>query len=192
VLRLGLSDSTPRSESRWRALFWPTIRNEADFDQITQQGFWICTLVAALAFVLTAITGPLALGAFEALFFFLAGVGVRERSRFAGVAAFAAYLLSALVLQRYTGNGFGIVRIIFLALLFANVRGTWLSKRWETDTELSARPTRLNQTIADKLSDQLPSVLWPKARYVFYVLSAIELSLLVLSLFAPRPAGKAT
>ena len=192
MLRLGLSDSTPRSESRWRALFWPTIRNEADFDQITQQGFWICTLVASLTFVLSAITGPLALGAFEAVFFFLAGVGVRERSRFAGVAAFVAYLLSALVLQRYTGNGFGIVRIIFLALLFANVRGTWLSKRWERDTELSVRPTRLNQTIADKLSDQLPSVLWPKARYVFYALSAIELSLLVLSLFAPRPTGRAT
>jgi hypothetical protein len=101
---LGLSESTPRTESRWRALFWPTIRNEGDFDYITQQGFWICFLVAAVSLVFSLFNGSFLLQLFESLFFFLAGVGVRQRSRVAGIAAFSAYLLSALVVQRYTGT----------------------------------------------------------------------------------------
>ncbi|QOY88701.1 hypothetical protein [Paludibaculum fermentans] len=184
---LGLSDSTPRTESRWRALFWPTIRNVGDLDYITRQGLWICYIVAAVNAVLSAFAGfPLA-GAFECLFYFLAGVGVRQRDRFAGIAAFAGYLLSGFVLQRYSGNGFGVVRIIFLALLFANIRGNWLSARWASEEQLEFPPMRLNQTLADKMADQLPVWLWPKIRIVFYVIATLELLFLLLALFAPLP-----
>jgi len=185
---LGLSPSTPRSEGRLRALFWPTIRNEADFDYITQQGFWVCAVVAFLTLLVSGLTGLLALGAFEALFFFLAGMGVRERSRTAGVAAFAAYLLSALVMQRFQGNGFGVVRIILLALLLANIRGLWLSKRWEASAGLSAPPARLHDTIADKLANSLPPLLWPRLRYLFYVLAFVEIAALLWSLVVPLPS----
>jgi hypothetical protein len=183
---LGLSDSTPRTESRWRALFWPTIRNEADCDYITRQGFWICSIVAVVTIVFSAFTGSIVDGAFEGVFFFLAGIGVRERSRVAAIAAFSAYLLSALVLQRYTGAGFSIVRIIFLALLFANIRGNWLSARWEKDAQADLVGMRLNETIGDKFTDQLPALVWPKARFLFYVLAGLEIGLLFFSLFAPR------
>ncbi len=186
---LGLSDSTPRTESRWRALLWPTIHNEGDFDYVTTQGFWICSIVAALTLALSAFNGSLALGAFDSAFFFLAGIGVRQRSRVAAISAFSSYLLSALVLQRFTGNGFGIVRIIFLALLFANIRGNWLSARWVIDPQSAVPLTRLNQTLGDKLSDQLPMFLWPKVRFVFYVIATLEIGLLLWSLFAPRAGG---
>jgi hypothetical protein len=186
---LGLSDSTPRTESRWRALFWPTIRNEGDFDYITTQGFWICFIVAVVTVVFTTIAGSLLAGAFEGMFFFLAGVGVRQRSRVAAIAAFTAYLLSALVMQRLTGNGFNVMRIVFLALLFANIRGNWLSARWASEQEPAAPSTRLNETIGDKLADQLPAWLWPKARIVFYVLAGLEIALLTLSLFSPLSQG---
>jgi hypothetical protein len=182
---LGLSDSTPRTESRWRALLWPTIRNEGDFDYITAQGLWICFVVAVFALLFSALGGSPGMGVFEATFFFLAGLGVRQRSRVAAVTAFSAYLLSALVLQRYTGNGFGILRIIFLALLFSNIRGNWLSARWAKDQQATP-PVRLNQTLGDKLSDQLPMLLWPKVRFLFYALAGIEIALLLVSLFAPR------
>jgi hypothetical protein len=171
-------------------LFWPTIRNEVDFDHVTTQGFWICFVVAALTLALSPFSGGSVFwGVFEGGFYFLAGIGVRQRSRVAAVTAFSAYLLSALVLQRYTGNGFGILRIIFLALLFANIRGNWLSARWVTDPGSVASPARLNQTVGDKLSDQLPMFLWPKLRFVFYVLASVEVGLLVLSLLAPRAGG---
>lgn len=126
-------------------------------------------------------------GLFEASFFVLAGIGVRERSRAAAIIAFSAYLLSAAVLQRYTGNGFGIVRIIFLALLFANIRGNILSSRWAKDPSSDLPSSiRLNQTFMDKLVDQMPALIWPKARVVFYIFALIELSLLLIGLFAPR------
>src|SRR5215813_6725365 len=122
---LGLSDSTPRTESRWRALFWPTIRNDTDFDYITTQGFWICFVLAVMTILFGVIIGTPFMALFEGVYLFLAGIGVRQRSRTAAICAFSSYLLSALVMQRYTGNGFGIIRIIFLALLLANIRGNW-------------------------------------------------------------------
>jgi hypothetical protein len=159
---LGLSDSTPRTESRWRALLWPTIRNEGDFDYITRQGFWICTVVAAVTIVFAAFTGSLIGGLFDGGFFFLAGLGVRKRSRIAAIAAFTVYLLGSFAVLQYSGGGGGIVRIVFLALLFANIRGNWLSARWEKDAQVALAPIAPNPTIGDRLVDQLPTFLWPR------------------------------
>jgi hypothetical protein len=183
---LGLSESTPRTESRWRALFWPTIRNEGDFDYITRQGFWVCAIVAAVTVVVGAFTNSFFGSLFDGAFFFLAGLGVRKRSRVAAISAFTVYLLSGFVLQRYAGNGFGIARIIFLALLFANIRGNWLSARWKKELDVAILPVSTNRSLGDRLADQLPTFLWPKTRFVFYVLAAVELAALSYSLFAPR------
>lgn len=183
---LGLSESTPRTESRWRALLWPTIRNEWDLDYVTRQGFWICFLVSALTLVFGLIRGDVAGSLFEWAFYLLAAMGIRERSRAAGIAAFTAYLLGALVLQRYTGNGFGILRIVFLALLLSNIRGNWQSATWPRDPE-AAPPDRMNDTLGDKLADQLPLVVWPKGRFLFYVLAPMEVAFGLVALFMPRP-----
>ena len=182
---LGLSDSTPRTENRLRALLWPTIRNDVDFDYVTTQGFWICFLVAVFTIIWSAMSGSWISGLFEAGFYFLAAMGVRQQSRVAACAAFSAYLMSALVMQRYNGGGFSVITIIFLALLFANVRGSWVSAHWSASQREYTVP-RLSQTLGDKLSDQLPSFVWPKLRVLFYILAAIEITLLAVALFAPR------
>jgi hypothetical protein len=184
---LGLSDSTPRTESRLKSLFWPTIHNEGDVDYLTQQGFWICLLVALFTLVTNCFAGSVLSGIFEFIFFFLGGIGIRERSRFAAFSVFAAYLLSTLVLQRYTGQGFGVIRMIFLALLLANIRGMLISARWPKTDSLDARALRLNETLGDKLSDTLPSFLWPKTRLILYLFAAIEIVLLLIASFAPLP-----
>jgi hypothetical protein len=36
---LGLSDSTPRTESRLKSLFWPTIQTGSDVDYLGAQGY---------------------------------------------------------------------------------------------------------------------------------------------------------
>jgi hypothetical protein len=181
---LGLSDSTPKTEARFKNLFWPSIRNEVDVDYLGRQGFWVCFIVAAVTLTSNLFTGFFMAVIFESLFFFLAGVGVRSRSRFAAVVVFSAYLLSTLVLQRITGNGFGILRIVFLALLLANIRSTWLSAMWRHATE--PPPLPLGKTILDKLSDRLPLYLWPKTKWVLYVLAVLENAALVIALFQPR------
>ena len=187
---LGLSDSTPRTESRLKALFWPTIRNEGDLDYVTQQGFWICTIIGAFSLgagiLLRGVFGAFAIA--EGLFYYLAGNGVRMRSRAAAVLAFSAYLLGGIVMQLRTGSGFGVLRIIFLALLAANVRGIWLSASWTRDP--SEPPlVRLSDTWRDQLADQWPQRLWPKAKALFFALAAIELLSLALDLFPIVPAG---
>ncbi|HEV2688810.1 MAG TPA: hypothetical protein VGV35_09655 [Bryobacteraceae bacterium] len=182
---LGISDSTPRQENRLKSLFWPSIRHETDVDYVSSQGFWLCFIVAITTLVFETLQGSLFAGLFESLFFFLGGVGVRARSRFAAVTVFVAYLLSGLVLQRSTGGGFGILRIVALALLLANVRGTWLSASWRREAT-EPPPVPLNETFWDKLSDRLPIVLWPKTRWLFYVLAVLENVLLMVALFAPR------
>jgi hypothetical protein len=182
---LGISDSTPRTESRLKSLFWPTIRHETDVDYISQQGFWICILAAAGTLVVDLLQGSLVAGLFEAIFFLLGGVGVRARSRFAAVTVFLASLLSSLVLQRLTGSGFSIPRIIVLALLLANVRAIWLSAMWR-GSATEPPPVPLNETFLDKLSDRLPIYLWPKTKWLFYVFAVVENVLLFVVLFAPR------
>jgi hypothetical protein len=187
---LGLSDSTPKTEGRLKSLFWPTIRNEVDLDVVTTQGFWICALVGAFTLVFALMSrGALAktVGVLEAAFYFLAGLGARMRSRMAAGAAFAAYLLGGIVLQKYTGQGFGIPRLIFLALLLANVRGIWLSATWIVAVREES-PVRLNETWRDKLSDQLPTLVWPKAKFLFYVVALVEFAVLLLELFPLVPA----
>src|SRR5215467_13878026 len=118
---LGLSESTPRTESRLKSLLWPTIRNQWDLDYVTIQGFWICTLVGAMTFVFGFFSGSGIFGLLDFAFYLLAGCGVRRRSRAAAAIALALYTLSGFALQVTTNQGFSIMRIIFIAVLLANV-----------------------------------------------------------------------
>jgi hypothetical protein len=56
---LNLSESTPRSESRLKALFWPTIQTGTDVDYLGSQGYWVCTLVAVVSLVFLVVAGQL-------------------------------------------------------------------------------------------------------------------------------------
>jgi len=183
---LGLSDTAARPGGRLRALFWPTIRDEADFDSVTTQGFWVCFVVAVVTIGFGAFTGSPFSGLLEGVFYFLAAVGVRKGSRMAGIVAFTAYLLGRFVMQRYTGNGFGVMSVIFLALLGANIRGSWLCARWAKEKRFTGFPPRLNQTLGEQLSGQFPELLWPQTRHIFYGLAGLEVAMLLMALFAPR------
>jgi hypothetical protein len=90
---LGLADSTPQPESRAKVLFWPAVRNETDVDHVTRQGFWICFVIAFVTLCVGFLLGTAAffLYAFQAVFFFLSGIGIRMRSVFAASAAFIIY-----------------------------------------------------------------------------------------------------
>jgi hypothetical protein len=180
----GLADSTPKQDSRLKSLFWPTIRTRVDLDTVTTQGFWICTLVGCVTLAVSFVTGNamvILLSAFGAAFYVLAGFGVRMQSRVAATAAFAMYLLDGVAMQVQTGQGFGVMRLIFLALLLANVRGIWLSTSFQP-SESDPPPVRLNENWRDKLADQWPAAIWPWGRYVFYVLAALGLGLVLLGI----------
>lgn len=164
---LNLSGSSPRTESRLKSLFWPEIENGSDVDYLGAQGYWVCTLVAVVSVVVLAMSGKPVAGVAVLLFYYLGGVGVRERSRYAAAAVFAMYLLDTFG----SPGAPGVVRILFAALLLSNLRATWIASRWKPDAEESFLPPRLNESWADKFRDTFPAWLWPKTRIVYYIFS---------------------
>ena len=184
---LGLSPTTPRTENRLKALFWPTIRNDSDFDYITEQGFWICWIIAAITACFALILGNFWYSLIDVVFYLLAGLGVRQRSVTASIAAFLTYLLSTAVVMKISGRGPGFTGLIILSLLLANIRGIWLSSRWKNLGIEAPTSIRLSESFADKLSDQLPQWLWPKIKWLFFVLAVLELAVLLIALLRPVP-----
>jgi len=159
---LELSDSAPRTEGRLKSLFWPSIQSADDVDYLGTQGFWICTLVAVLSFVLSLFSGHEVIGMLVLLFFYLGGVGVREHSPFAAAAVLALYVVDTVVV------GPSVVRLMLAAVLFSNPRATWIASGWNPATNEAGSPPRLAETWSDKFTDSIPMWLWPKVRVVFY------------------------
>jgi len=162
---LGLSDSTQRSDGRLKSLLWPSIQTGSDVDYLGAQGYWVCTLVAVISFGFFLIGGQPVTGSAIFLFYYLGGVGVRERDRYAAAVVFVMYLLDTLISP-------GVLRILFSALLLSNLRATWIAASWKPWSEEAILPPRLNETFMDKLADQFPQWLWPKFRIVYYIFSA--------------------
>jgi hypothetical protein len=163
---LGLSDSPPRSESRLKALFWPSIETGTDVDYLGTQGYWVCTLVAVGSCILLFVAGQPIAAILVLIFYYLGGVGVRQRSRYAAVVVFLLFLADAIL------SHMNVARVLFAALLLSNLRATWISAEWKPGSEEAALPPRLSDTWSDKFADQLPEWLWPKVRIIYYVFSA--------------------
>jgi hypothetical protein len=174
---LGLSDSTPKPENRLKSLFWPDIRHEYDADHISTQGFWVCWIIAGFTLVFgLALTGQI-LVVIDVVYFLMAGMGIRQHSKFAAVAAVVNYFLASLLV------GFRMLSVFFLALLIANVRATWLSVRWRANNP-EPPPVPLEQTFLDRVSSRLPRLFWPALRWLFYPLAILEALAALGTLFA--------
>lgn len=173
---LGLSDSAPRTESRLKSLFWPSIQSANDLDYLGAQGYWVCAVIAVLSFVVLAFAGKALIGLFVLLFYYLSGVGVRERSLYAAACVFVVYVGDTL----FTGPS--IVRVLLAALLLSNLRATWIAAQWKPDSEEAVLPPRWGDTWTDKFADKLPTWLWPKVRILYYILSVCYLLLFAIGL----------
>jgi hypothetical protein len=173
---LDLSGSESRSEGRLKSLFWPSIRTGSDLDYLGAQGFWVCTVVAVVSLVFSIFSGEPLFGAFVFLFYFLGGVGVRERSQYAAAVIFLAYVANAIT------SGLGVVSVLIAALLLSNLRATWMASDWSPNSDEAILPPRFGETWSDKLADQLPMWLWPKVRILYYVFSACFLLLVAAEL----------
>jgi hypothetical protein len=174
---LGLSTSTPRTEGRLKSIFWPSIQNQTDIDYLGRQGFWLCLIPACESLVFAVIyrrfppVRLVFLGYF--LFYASAAIGIRERDRFAASAAFLVFLLSLIDYLRISAAGAsrgvfdfgGVLNYFIAALLLANVRATWVAAASLSGADYTSE--RLNETMIDKFSDQMPALVWPVLRFVF-------------------------
>lgn len=176
---LGLADSSTRSESRLKSLFWPSIQSGADVDYLGAQGYWVCTGVAVISLAMIGPSQPL-LALALLLFFHFGGVGVRERDLFAAAILFAYYAIDTLFMVYLVpfGSPSWILRVAITALLLSNLRATWIASKWEPTSEQAALPPRFGETLSDKFADLWPAWVWPKVR-IFYYIFALGLLLLV-------------
>lgn len=173
---LGLSDSTGRTESRLKSLFWPSIQTGTDVDYLGTQGYWVCAVVAILSFAFLVASGHMIGGIFTLPFYYVGGVGVRERSRYAAAVVVLMYAADTLL------SGLGVVRVMIGAVLLSNLRATWIASRWKPESEEAILPPRLGGTWGGKLADRLPMWLWPKVRIAYYVFSACFLAIVAAGL----------
>jgi hypothetical protein len=170
---LGLSDSTPRTEGRLKSLFWPSIQSGADVDYLAVQGFWVCTIVGLMSFVFLFARQPI-VATLVFLLFHLGGIGVREHNPFAAGVVLVYYvvdLLASFVLLLFSSPGISVVKVIIIALLFSNLRATWIASGWMPDSEEAALPPRMGDTFFDKFADKWPAFIWPKVKIIYYIYS---------------------
>jgi hypothetical protein len=184
---LGLSDSTAQSESRLKSLFWPSIQSANDVDYLGSQGHWVCVTVGLWTCLVTALQGHWIAGVFSLLFYYVGGMGVRERSRYAASVILAFFVMDviagiAMAGPVAIGSASGVIRVIILGLLVSNLRATWIVSRWKPDSPEAALPPRFNATWGEKIGDQLPMRVWPKIRILYYIFSGCYLLLVVLGL----------
>src|SRR5260370_24665529 len=147
---LGLSDSMPRSESRIKSLLWPSIQSSSDVNYLGAQGYWVCSVIAVLSLAVLVISGHAFLGGFVFLVFYLGGVGVRERSRYAAGCLLVLYVMDMLV------SGPSIIKGLFAALLLSNFRAIWIASHWRPDSEEAVPAPRGVENWSRKFADQRP------------------------------------
>ena len=183
---LGLSDSTTRSESRLKSLFWPSIQSGVDVDYLAVQGFWVCTIVGGMSFAsLAFFAGQPITGLTVFLLFHFGGIGVREHNPFAAAVMLVYYLLdfmASFLFSLLNSPGISVIKVIIIALLFSNLRATWIAGNWKTDSEEAALPPRFSETFFDKFADKWPAFIWPKVKVIYYIFSFGYLVLTVAGL----------
>lgn len=182
---LGLSDSTTRTESRLKSLFWPSIQSGSDVDYLAVQGFWVCTIVGLLSFVFLFMAGQPISAFLILILFHFGGVGVREHNPFAAAIVLIYYLVdffASMIFLFLNSPGIGVVRVIVIALLFSNLRATWIADHWKPESEEAALPPRFSETFFDKFVDRCPAFIWPKVKIVYYIFSFVYLALIVAGL----------
>jgi hypothetical protein len=172
---LGLSEGTPKSEGFFRRLIWPRIEDAVDADQASRSAFWICMVIAAFTALLAVAAGPAALIA--TVIYFMAGMGVREKSLMAGVTAFLAYLIDLVAVP-------SVPKFLLLALLFTGIRAAlWARRNPEAMREFQALP-RLQPSWSETLADVWPPKLWRWMQPIYLLLVILFLTLMVLGLLS--------
>jgi len=172
---LGLSDPVEKQDNLFRRIFWPG-DGACDVDALGQRGFWLCAAVGIISFAVYFAHGQWLLAVLTFAFFWLGGVGVREHSTAAAIIVAVAYLLN-LTASLIAGAFPGVIAIAAVVLLIANIRGTQIAARWAKTGDPEVFPERMRETWRDRLVDQMPALIWPKTRVVFFGVAAIYLLL---------------
>jgi len=123
---LGLSDSTPKTSSRLRDLFWPDLSVDTSAESACDTASYACFAIAGVTTVFAFFTSLWSI--VDAVLFLLIGFGLRKKWRMAAIAGFVLYVLET-VAGMVAGHPPGILTILILAILFNSVRASFAYRR---------------------------------------------------------------
>jgi len=177
---LGLDGTEVKDDNLFQRLFWPS-DHAGETDYLGKQGFWVCWAVAAISLLVLTLQGNLWVALLQFSFFALGGIGVREHDVPAAVLVATGYWINQ-IYGVFMGQFPGLIGLACGILLIANIRGTFIAKRWATYGDPEAFPERMNTTLIEQFSDRMPMVVWPKTRILFYCISGIYMLLVFFGL----------
>lgn len=166
---LGLSDSTPKSEGRLRALLWPTIGSDVAAATVGQNAMYACVGVGAVTIALVLLRITPVSGLLDAALFLMLGIGVRQFSIAASILALLLYVANVVmsIAHGVIGPG-GVVAVIITSLFISSVRAASFMRRQKGASQINnwAR-------------------IWKWSRPVVFTLCGIILLLVTVSFFIP-------
>lgn len=150
---------------------------------------WICLVLtfvsSGFSFPTVSYSGGYSidnyLGSAVFLFYFIGALGVRQASVAASASMLAAYVLGTVIYFWISPFHFSFLRLIGCALLLTTLRAAILITKWRKDPLLSEdteyAADRLSLTWRDRIANQMPTKVWPWARFLFYIIAAILIPL---------------
>ena len=127
---LGLSDSTPKTEGRFRALFWPTIDSDIAAETAVRNAMYATWGISAVTCLLILTGAVQAYGLIEVALFLALGIGIRQFSVAASALALLLYLADVGASLRQGQMGLGIVTVIVIGLFLSAFRASLFMYRW--------------------------------------------------------------
>jgi hypothetical protein len=115
---LGLSDSTPKSEGRLRALLWPRIHSDVAAATAAQNAMYAGFAVGALTAIFVLLRMTPVSGFLDAALFVMLGIGVRQFSITASILALLLYAINVVTFTIHGVLGSGIVVAVIITSLF--------------------------------------------------------------------------
>lgn len=127
---LGLSDSTPKSEGRLRALFWPAIHSDVAAETAAQNAMYAACGIAALTVVAALLRIVPAASLVDALLFVVLALGLRQFSVAASILATVLYAVEFVssILRGMVGSGI-VIALIATGLFIGGIRAAWFMRR---------------------------------------------------------------
>ncbi len=189
---LGLSDSTPKSTSRLRELFWPQIDDDVAAVSAARNAMY-ASFAIAVGTTLAAFSGNSWIWVDVALYVMI-GIGVRQLSRAAALIGFILYGLSWLLVPSAMLSPVIVVRLILTALLLNGVRAAVYAhgahKEAVVDEIANPRLETAGLSRTSVMMEALPQRLWRMLRGPFFVALALLVltnifSLSLLTVFQP-------
>ena len=170
-----------RPEQRWpQRIFWNALEDLADAQDAARHGYFACLFICISTLLIMMLDRSLLGGLLDIVFYGMAGLGIRQLSRLAAVAAFLFFLVErAVALMAGHLGFFGVAGLLIAAILLNAVRAVYAARELRPDGDLHRPPLTPEWPNWVTWLETLPPVLWPKLRiaFQFYMVGMIAMML---------------